>query len=393
MIRLALFLLTLSAYGQPVTPPVHLTGPGNNIEYSSVTAFSATSKYVMTSDLDSAVNIYDRASGKLVYISVPQVNIAYAWWDPKNNEKIWYVYGAQIFSRILNTGVVTLVADLSKPAGNRPAMPDLQQGNGTGDVTQDGYLAIMSRQARTLCAVNITGLTPANQESHIRCASYDSGGMSDVNYVDMAKLDSVSKKHYLLASAVPSSVVFSIGAKGLDVEYALPSGPFDYGITPHSAIGSTPDGQAFVVWSRYNTANRYDVVAAFFNKGAKLMDSAVYLYPSNLGGSGAHFGATAKGVIVHSIYDAVPDMPVDPLRNSIIVTEWGKKPRIIANHGSNAMADYWATPRASISRDGKYVAYVSNMGAKKPASVYVVPTTAKPPTTAQRLTDDQVESR
>src|SRR6185369_7643343 len=104
---------------QPVT---RLTPAGNNVEYSSVTAFSATGKYVMTSDLGAAVNIYDRATGTIAYASVPQVNIAYAWWDKHVDEKLWYVYGAGIYYRLLIAGVVQMVADLSKPSGNRPAM-------------------------------------------------------------------------------------------------------------------------------------------------------------------------------------------------------------------------------------------------------------------------------
>src|SRR6185436_19971698 len=160
---------------QPVT---RLTPAGNNVEYSSVAALSATGKYVMTSDLGAQVNIYDRATAKIAYASVPQVNIAYAWWDKHNDEKIWYVFGAAIFYRLLNSGVALMVADLSKPSGNRPAMPDLQTGNGTCDVRPDGWLAIMSNQARTIGAVDLTGLTVANQESHIKCAPY--GGMVDV---------------------------------------------------------------------------------------------------------------------------------------------------------------------------------------------------------------------
>src|SRR6185369_16236676 len=108
---------------QPVT---RLTPAGNNVEYSSVTAFSATGKYVMTSDLGAAVNIYERATAKIAYASVPAVNIAYAWWDKHVDEKIWYVYGACIYYRILRSGEVEKCADLSKPSGNRPAMPDLQ---------------------------------------------------------------------------------------------------------------------------------------------------------------------------------------------------------------------------------------------------------------------------
>jgi len=370
--------------------PVRLTPSGHNIAYSSVCAFSATSKYVLTADVGAVASVLDRETGRVVYPDIPNVNIERAWWHPTDDETLYYAGGACLYSRLLNTSTVTLIADLSKPTGARPAFPNLQVGNGTCDIRDDGWLALLSKEGQAFGAVDLNGCTPKNQESHVFGMSYSTAGITDANYADVTALDSVSKKHYLFVASIPARI-YSIGPKGLQFEYELSADPYVYGKTPHSALGATVDGQQFLFWTRENQVQPHDAVCAFFNRGAVLMDDVTKLYTANLYGSGAHFGANGSGMMVHSLFDAYPNMPIDPLRNAIIVTEFGRDVRIIVQpHGSDALTDYWATPRANLSRDGKWVAYASNMGVKEPPSVYVVPTRGSqpiPPTLEQRVAE------
>ncbi len=69
----------------------------------------------------------------------------------------------------------------------------------------------------------------------------------------------------------------------------------------------------------------------------------------------------------------VGDGPVGPFRNEIFEasTDGRQKVRRLAHHRS-VYRDYWDTPRADISRDGKFIAFTSNWGSNTRRDVFII---------------------
>jgi hypothetical protein len=67
------------------------------------------------------------------------------------------------------------------------------------------------------------------------------------------------------------------------------------------------------------------------------------------------------------------DSPVGPFRNEIFqaATDGTQKVRRLAHHRS-VYRDYWDTPRADISRDGKFIAFTSNWGSATRRDVFII---------------------
>src|SRR5436190_10381033 len=65
--------------------------------------------------------------------------------------------------------------------------------------------------------------------------------------------------------------------------------------------------------------------------------------------------------------------PVGPFRQEIFQasTDGSQSVRRLAHHHS-VYRDYWDTPRAEISRDGRFVAYTSNWGSTTRRDVFII---------------------
>lgn len=454
-------------FGSTVT---RITASGQNIQYGALSAFSATGKYIMTSDLSGNVDIYNRATATEAYANVPSVNINFAAWDPYDDEKLWFMDGASIKYRVLSTSTTTTAATYAY---------NLTMG-GTVDITDDGWWAFRNSatNAGDICAVNLNGLTTGNQSSKTFCASMSSLSLTDIDFTQITQVDSESNKRYVIAVAAPSAQVWSVGSSGLVYEYPIPSGNGgDVTVEPHSDVGQDEMGRQVFWWNWYDPyGNRYYLGAIQLNKGAEMTR------PVEAGGglrilaldnpadftTDAHFGCTWRGVCTYTPYgnsggitakqiqsitaanpcqinstshgysssDSVQiggaagtgvsamnaihtvtvvsanayTIPVDcssgwtytansahsalsaasaskPFRQEIMISRVGQWVRRLAIHRSKiysggSLVGYYATPRASVSRDGAYMAYASNMGVPEQASVYVVATGI---TTAQRL--------
>ena len=221
-----------------------VTDPSQTIQYGALSAFSATSKYVLTTTISGAgigqVNVYNRATGALAYSALPGLTIDYASWDPSDDEKLWYMSGGTIKYRTLNTGTVTTAADYTSSSGSRPAMSAITMG-GTVDITDDGWWSF-SNNDTTLCAVNLNGLTTGNQESKTFCADITSYSIS-IDYPPITQVDSGSGKRYVLTISAPRQLVFSVGASSLTYEYdALIQGE------PHGDVGQDASGNQFFLY-------------------------------------------------------------------------------------------------------------------------------------------------
>jgi hypothetical protein len=453
-----------------------VTGAGQNIQYGALSAFSATAKYVLTSGTTGQVNVYNRA-GTLVYASIAGPNINFAAWDPYDDERLWFMDGASIKYRQLNTGVLVTAANYASAAGPRPAFPGITMG-GTVDITDDGWWAFRDgSNFNTMCAVNLNGLTTSNQESKTFCGNLSALNLTDFDFTQITQVDSETRKRYVIAVAAPQGHVFSVGATGLDYEYPLPTGSDDISAEPHSDVGQDSEGRQIFFWNWYTPYdNRYFLAAAQLNKGADMTRPVEeggglrLLYLSDPGNfnTDAHFGCTWKGVCSYTPYgnsggisvgqissaaagnpcavttasphgfnngaqvmigggagmDGIngiftisvtgtttftltgqscsgvytagsahvvinnPTAPTQPNRQEIVVARPGHEVRRVAIHRSKiynggSLLGYFATPRASISRDGRYIAFASNYGVPEHPSVWLADLGA--PTTTTRL--------
>jgi len=450
-------------FGHTVT---RVTGSGQNIQYGALTAFSATAKYVLTSSISGQLSVY-RKDGSVAYSPVPGININLASWDPVDDEKLWYMEGASLKYRILNTGAVVTAAAYGTAAGGRPAIPALTMG-GTVDITSDGWWAFRdaTSNAGSLCAVNLNGLTTETQEAKTFCASMGALGLTDIDFTQITEVDSESRKRYVIAVAAPAGQVFSVGPAGLVYEYAIPTGPSDVTAEPHSDVGADAEGRQVFFWQWYTAAdNRYYLGSIQLSKGAEMTRPVEqggglrlhYLSDAANFSTDAHFGCTFKGVCVFTPYGNsggisarqisavtagtpcaittgtahgystgaqvliagaagitsingvftvtstgsntftldghtcsgsyttnsahvaanVVSASTQPNRQEIVMVRLGQEVRRLAIHRSKiysggALLGYFATPRASISRDGRYVAFASNQGYPEQASVWIV---------------------
>jgi hypothetical protein len=82
--------------------------------------------------------------------------------------------------------------------------------------------------------------------------------------------------------------------------------------------------------------------------------------------------ADNEGWCVISNY-TVGNGPVGPFRNEIFQasTDGSQRVRRIAHHRS-VFRDYWDTPRADISRDGRFIAFTSNWGSNTRRDVFII---------------------
>jgi len=459
-----------------------ITPSGQNIQYSALSAFSATAKYVLTNSPNGQVNIYNR-NGTVAYSAVAGPNINYSAWDPSDDERLWYMDAATIKYRQLSTGTTVLAADYSAPFGSRPALPVITMG-GTTDITDDGWWVFRDSAGSTLCAVNLNGLSPSTQESKTFCTGLSSFGFTDIDYPQVTQVDSESRKRYVLVIAAPVAHVFSVGRTGLDYEYPVPTGAEDVPIEPHSEVGQDAEGRQIFFWQWYSPYdNRSYLAAAQLNKGADMTRPVeegggmrlLYLSdPANFN-TDAHYGCTWRGACVFTPYGNASGISVTqisavtagtpcaittasahgltngasvliggglgttgmngvfsisvtgtntftltgqtcsgsytagsahvvpntltastlPNRQEIVIVRPGEDVRRVAIHrtkmyNGGSLLGYFASPRASISRDGRYIAYASNYGIPELSSVWVADVSA--PVTSTRLQVKNVDT-
>jgi len=307
-------LFSVPAPGSTYTDPQfgttiqRLTPAKNNVSYSAATAFSAGNQYVATWAVgsDSAVNIYDRAGSSVAFASVPVTNMDKLMWDPLSDDRVWFFDGGMVKYRRLSDAVTITAADYSASFGSRPALTGLSIG-GTEDITDDGWIAALSNGY--ICAIQIAGLTTANQESHIFCADYSALGITP-DFPQVTQVDKESRKRYVLIIGSPQKPVWSVGATGLDFEYFIPEGPYGIDGTPHSDVGQDEQGRQVLCWHWEDTqVNAVSFACAALNKGLDIAK------PVEVGGGlrilntvqittvyDGHFGCNWRGQCVSELY-------------------------------------------------------------------------------------------
>lgn len=198
-----------------------ITPPGCSTEYGTTTAFSANSTYILTS-----CGVYRRSDA--VQIRSARDNISYVSMSATDDEAYYFLSGSTIRKYNFVTDTETVLGDYS---GAPYGFTTLYAG-GTASASGDNWLAFYEYSAEPypkICAVNLVALEASGNpaQSNTYCANYTGNqGLSFLDWVSVSDVDAPTEKRYVYLSAVPLSVVFSVGAAGvLTEEYIVPEWP------------------------------------------------------------------------------------------------------------------------------------------------------------------------
>ena len=293
------------------TSLTRMTTPGYSNQYSTITAFSASAKYVMTADIYGWLTIFDRVSRSIAFSQVPGININFAAWDPSNDDKIWFLDGPSIKYRLLSRSETTVAANYSSAGSKRPAFTAISMG-GTADITDDGWWVFSS--GTYLCAVNLNNLSPGTQEAQTNCADLTPRNLSYLDFAQVTQVDSESKKRYVTVMAQPANHLYSVASGVLQYEGQIPTGSADVWASAHATIGQDSEGRQILFWQYAEIYGAKSFLAsALLNKGQYMTrpieegGGLRFLYPSDPGNftTDAHFGCTWRGVCVFTPYSGL----------------------------------------------------------------------------------------
>ncbi|MEQ1948711.1 MAG: hypothetical protein ABL995_16095 [Bryobacteraceae bacterium] len=444
--------------------PIHrLTEAGFFLAYSTVRMFSATARYVLGADPEGFLHVWERGTNKQVGERFSGSNASQTVWDPSAEEKIWFIEGGQVGYRDVQKGKVTIAADYRKPWGGRPSFNEMSTG-GTADNTDDNWWVFTDQKVKMVCAIDLKGLIPANQEEHLYCTSYGALGVGVIDFPQVTQIDSESKKRYVLLLAEPRAHVFTVDTAQHKLTYEFEMPPQI--TTPHSDVGQDAKGRQLLFWAWYDPyGNKSFAATGLLNRGPQLVrpleegGGLALLFPMPEGFRwDAHYGCNWKAECVVSIYsDPVPGgipnwtitdvragspcvvqfegdtpfkdgtqiaiggvgemrgvngvhklrvldrrtvvldgqacsgrygqrkghaaesrpwAPMAPGRDWIVHTRLDREARPILIHRSKLWAEhgdlsfYWASPRAGLSRDGRFIGFGSNLGLPELNSIY-----------------------
>jgi hypothetical protein len=285
-----------------------LTPAGYNIQYSTISAFSATAKYVLTSSDNGSVHVFDRLSRTVAFANVQGINITFAAWDPYDDDRLWYMDGSTIRYRRLSRDETVVAANYTSGSGSRPAFTSITMG-GTADITDDGWWVFTSGQ--TLCAVDLTDLSQAIQENKTKCANVTPLGLTFLDFAQVTQIDSESRKRYVVLMSIPQNHLFSIQASGLVHEIPIPTGPNDVWPASHLAVGQDSEGRQLLLFNYHDIyGSRSYLATAFLNKGPRMTEPAevngglrlLYQNDPQNWSTDTHFGCTWRGLCVTGNY-------------------------------------------------------------------------------------------
>lgn len=448
-----------------------VTPSGYNIQYSALSAFSASGAYLLVFASD-GVHVFNRATATAAYGPLPgEINISKVAWDALDDDLLWYMDGDSLFTRKLSTAAITKRADYGASSGSRPAMATISMG-GSSSITDDNWWVIWDGGV-SVCAVNLNGIIAvgeagANQESRTYCLDATGLGLINLDFPQITKVDRGTGKRYVVLMADPAAHVYSVGATALDYEYAIPTGLPNMVAQPHSDVGEDADGTQvlfYIFYDPYGTGWYPAILrlsaGTLLEQPAEIGGGLRILYPKRFGAAtDSHVGGNGRGSFILSSYSnqqsarRIPSVTAanpcqiattgdhgyttgntvqiggalgitsingewtitvtgattytldghnctgtytadsahsavfaafadSPNRQDMVVIRPGREVRRIAIHrsfqpdtGSGCAGgdecSYYNSPRASISPDGRYVAFMCNFGVIANRSVCVV---------------------
>lgn len=391
-------------------------------QYSTPSAFSATSKYALIAGKEGAgeSQIIDVATGNIVVPSL--YGIVEYWsglWSPLDDDVLYglgpQLHRTQIVKYQISTAKKTVLFDYATDGHH---FTSIQNGS-TGDLSADNWAAFWANTEHQVCAVDLNLLKTY-------CADYTAPspnnrvGWSFIDYVTISKgVDIDTNKRYVLLMGQPAMGVYSVNEQtgNLDFEYRGPeipagimggdSGKHNYdGVcdpgegcfaNPHADVFQDNGRQYIFVDSGQDAPTcEDDLVSLQISKGINMFAPVdqgggrkifFTLFKCGVTWANAHFDC-AKSTNAFCVIStdlqatALPNQIRDgktPFEDEIIVIRGnGLEVRRVAEHRS-VRTQYWDTPRASISNDGSLVLWDSNFGNPAEHRVVVAETGFAPP--------------
>lgn len=383
--------------------------PVSNHDYSSVSAYSANSKYVL---------VWDRTANRHKILNaqtLEQVTETVTSgardkrWDPLDDDIIWYIdckwdsalqktICQKIYRYSISQNTHTLVLDMGAGFYN---LPNLGTG-GDSNISKDRWWATLTDEGEIhkACAIDLVNAKAIC--SDYRVTHPDNRVPWD--YVDGVRIskgkDSETGKRYVQVTALPGSAFYEVNeaAGTLDFigKFAQDDALYSTGVkgnadgicdagepclgSGHSDFLESQDGKQYIVINTGGDPCGMHIAALRFAAKNKIFvpDSAgggnhrimTIDYCGDVPWSYYHAScAMHEPYCAMEIYAMPPDFPTtvrtkSPFSGEIVVIKnMGEEIRRVAMHRS-VPYEYFEQPRASISPDAKYVMWDTNFGVK-----------------------------
>ncbi len=367
--------LTDSAHDSPVVPRHHY--------YSTVTPFNANSSQVMVF-LDNGSNEIRDTRGNVIVraASMPSSNTGVEPWDPVNPNVFYYANGNQFLKATVSGTTATSTVLHTFSTFSRVVIPDEE------DLTDDGTKIWLIGNPGNECAG--TGVL------------YDRS--TDTVISQSLTLSSCHK-----IQIFPSGKMLCTNCNGNNITIYNKDGSVywnpPYTATAHTEVGTDLQGREVMI----STANGVASLNACADPWSSLTlidinaKAPVGCLINGIPAWHVSYRDSSAGWVALSFFDqgACPDYSCfSPLNLSptwqnswthyaeevVLVKIDGSQIQRLAHHRSRTAEYYWAQSHAAISRDGKYVAFDSNMdisnsGFVSPnqySDVYLIPAMTTP---------------
>jgi hypothetical protein len=363
--------------------------------YSSLSAFSASGKYVVVgSTRDQSTMIYSTADRQLVHREVG-TNFQGLVWDAFNDDIVYSLRGTSIRAFNLVTRTWSVVVDFN---GRFTSISN----GGTGDISKDNWLAFVAEAEKMVCAIDLNS-------RGTYCRSYgdltaSANAWSRIEKVDFAMIskgvDRISGQRYIVLAATPLMAVYALNESAGTLEL-VSRGPEILGYPGGNGNGICDSGQERCLGSRHGDVfesadgQQWYMTAFDFGQPAERALVAFRLNAQNLGqreelGGGLrkimmlfpsgsqwldlHVGcARQASVCAVSLQTTLPSsqgasLSVPPYGGQLLaVYDAGAEIRQLGYHRSIPIKgelsnSYWSTPRACMSPDGRQILFDSNYG-------------------------------
>ena len=234
-------------FGRTVT---RITKEGEVLTYSTLTAFTvADPPLVFTDNGDTTYNL-SNLSGTVIYSGLTRGDTTFTALDALDSDIYWRRSADhELWEYKISTATDTKAADYHS------TYTSISNG-GSADISDDNWWAFFAPTEMLVCAVNLNGLTTANQATHTYCASYAGllgGDGAHVDFVQVSMIDGTSSKRYVIMLRATAAAVWSVNTSTgvLDWERYLGEEPQRYAndddgvcesgetciAEPHSTIG------------------------------------------------------------------------------------------------------------------------------------------------------------
>jgi hypothetical protein len=369
-----------------------LTGPKVNHPYSTPSALSAHSRYLIAVQENGTFDVLETAGGRTMVRRTQCGNGCF--WDATDDELFYSFEGAAVLRHEVKGNKTSVLIDYAKQP---EPLHEILRG-GTGDTSKDNWISFWAPDEKQICALDIT---------HVKtyCADYGATQRrlpyGDIDFTLITKgADRESGKRYVMLIAPPAMGIFSVDtARGvLKPEFRGPenlehNGNKDGRCDPFESclVGSHLDtledagGIQYLVENKATNTPCEVALSTFqLNRGVDMTRQVelgggrrrvMTLWRCGPGWVDEHI-ACAKSAPYCVIstqseerqaVDLAQVKPTPHAGEIILMRGNGEEVRRIAMSRTVLFAgagdrNYWAAPRASISSDGSLVVSDTNFG-------------------------------